>query len=257
MELTEDPDLGFLPPNVTGPEGEGNVAYSCKLKNTVVHDDVISNRASIVFDFNAPILTNTFTNRIDDRLPASSVNSLYPTQYDSIFYVEWSGNDLGSRIAKYNIFVSTNDQEYVLWKVASKPDYAGFTGKNGNTYKFYSLATDSVGFTETRKLSPEATTTMRVVVGLDQAGKDENIIQVYPNPASGQCKVSFNFTTTTDVFITLEDLSGKQIRKVSKQSYSPGKQTAVIDLSGIPNGLYFVKLNGNGKLYHQKLVIKK
>jgi len=256
MELTEDPDLGFLPPNVTGPEGEGNVTYSCKLKNTVVHDDVISNRASIVFDFNAPILTNTFTNRIDDRLPISSVNSLYPTQYDSIFYVEWSGNDLGSRISKYNIFVSTNDQEYVLWKVASKPDYAGFTGKNGNTYKFYSLATDSVGFTETRKLSPEATTTMRVVVGLDQAGKDENIIQVYPNPASDQCKVSFNFTTTTDVFITLEDLSGKQIRKVSKHSYSPGKQTAVIDLSGIPNGLYFVKLNGSGKTYHQKLVIK-
>ncbi len=256
LELTEDPDLGFLPPNVNGPEGEGSVSYSCKLKNTVVHNDVISNRASIVFDFNAPILTNTYTNRIDDRLPASSIDPIYPIQYDSIFYVAWSGNDLGSQISKYNIFVSTNDKEYVLWKTAPAPGVAEFKGKDGDTYKFYSIAADSIGLTETRKLSPEATTTMDVKAGIGKINADGNIMQVFPNPAERQCNVMFNFPVSSEVSISLEDISGKRIMTIEKQKYQSGRQTASINLSGIPNGLYFVKLNNGSKAYYQKLIIK-
>jgi cytoskeletal protein CcmA (bactofilin family) len=256
MELTEDPDMGFLPPNVNGPEGEGNVTYSCKLKNTVAHNDLISNRASIVFDFNAPILTNLYTNRIDDRLPVSSVDPIHHVQYDSIFYVSWSGSDLGSEISKYNIFVSKNNQEYVLWKVASEPGVAEFRGKDGDIFKFYSLATDSVGFTETRKLSPEATTTMNVKVGLDQMDTNATVFQVFPNPAKQQCNVMFNFPSTTELSISLVDVSGRKIRTIDKQSYQQGQQTAVMNLSGIPNGLYLVKLHNNGKTFYQKLVIK-
>ena len=257
LELTEDPDMGFLPPNVTGPEGEGNVTYSCKLKNTVVHDDIISNRASIVFDFNAPILTNTFTNRIDDRIPASSVASLSMYQSDSIFMVAWDGNDLGSKISKYNIFVSTNDQEYVLWKVASAPAEAEFKGKNGNTYKFYSLATDSIGFTETRKLSADATTTMDIKTGLDRIDANSNGIQVFPNPAKNQCNVMFNFNSSSEISISLIDISGKVIKSIDKQKYQSGKQTVEINLDNIPEGIYFVKLFNGNNTYRQKLVISK
>lgn len=256
MELTEDPDLGFLPPNVTGPEGEGNVTYSCKLKSTVVHDDLISNRASIVFDFNAPILTNTYTNRIDDRIPVSTVAALYQTQYDSTFVVSWSGNDLGSEISKYSIFVSTNNSEYMLWKVASEPSAADFIGKNGNTYKFYSLATDSIGFTETRKLSPEATTTLDVKVGIDQLNANADLMKVFPNPAEKQCSVMFNFPNPTEVSISLVDISGKRIITLEKQKYQAGRQVSELNLIGIPNGLYFVKLFNDSKTYFQKLVVK-
>jgi hypothetical protein len=97
---------------------------------------------------------------------------------------------------------------------------------------------------------------MQVNVGLNQAGNEENVIQVYPNPATQQCNVSFNFANSSQVTITLEDLSGKRIRTMNKQNYLPGKQTTVIDLSGIPNGLYFVKLTNNDKSYYQKVVIK-
>ena len=256
LELTEDPDLGFLPPNVTSPEGEGNVTYSCKLKKTVVHDDVISNRASIIFDFNAPILTNTFKNRIDDRVPVSSVAPLNLTQTDSIFNVSWTGTDLGSKIAKYNIFASTNNKEYVLWKVASAPGQAKFTGKNGNTYKFYSIATDSVGFSETRKTVPEATTTMNIKTGFGQINSDGNVIQVFPNPAEHQCTVTFNFSTTSEVSILLTDISGKILRSIDIQRYQSGKQHVEFDLNGIANGMYFVELKNNNKTYYQKLVIK-
>ena len=63
-EPTEDVDLGFLPPNVTSPQGEGNVSFSCMLKSSAAHNDFVTNRASITFDLNPPILTNTYSNRI-------------------------------------------------------------------------------------------------------------------------------------------------------------------------------------------------
>ncbi|MFY9152512.1 MAG: T9SS type A sorting domain-containing protein [Prolixibacteraceae bacterium] len=256
MELTEDPDLGFLAPNVTSPEGEGNVTFSCKLKSSVVHDDLISNRASIVFDFNSPILTNIFTNRIDDRVPESSVAPLNLTQTDSIFTVSWTGNDLGSKISRIHIFVSTNNEEYILWKIAPKADEAKFTGKNGNTYKFYSLATDSIGFMETRKLNADASTTMDIKTGNRNLEANANDIQVFPNPANHSCMVSFNFNSSSEISISLVDISGKSIRTIARQRYQPDKQNIEIDLNGVADGLYFVKLTNNSKSYFQKLIVK-
>jgi hypothetical protein len=186
----------------------------------------------------------------------STVTPLYQTQYDSTFVVSWSGNDLGSEISKYSIFVSTNNSEYMLWKVASAPSAADFIGKNGSTYKFYSLATDSIGFTETRKVSPEATTTLDVKVGINPINANGDLMRVFPNPAEKQCSVMFNFPTPTEVSISLVDISGKRIITIEKQKYQAGKQVSVLNLNGIPNGLYVVKLFTNSKTYFQKLVVR-
>ena len=144
----------------------------------------------------------------------------------------------------------------MLWKAASAPAEAKFTGKNGNTYKFYSLATDSIGFTETRKTSPEATTTLDVKVGVNQINANGDVIQVFPNPAEHQCSVVFNLSTSGEVGISLCDISGKIVKTIETQRYSSGKQTVRMTLDGIPDGLYFIKLADNTKSYYQKLVIK-
>jgi hypothetical protein len=257
LELTEDPDLGFLPPNVNAPEGEGNVTFSCKLKQSVSHGDQISNRASIIFDMNAPILTNTFSNKIDDRVPVSSVAPLSPTQKDSLFTVFWSGNDQGSKIAKYNIFVSKNDSAFVLWKVASLPGSAQFKGKNGVKYKFFSIATDSLGFAEAMKSSPEAFTTVDIKTSAPGALKSNGDYLVYPNPAGNQCSVSFGFDTERSITIVVEDISGKRVRSVGEKRYAPGKQTVDISLNGIADGIYFVRLISNETTLQKKLIVRR
>jgi len=257
LELTEDPDLGFLPPNVNAPEGEGNVTFSCKLKQSVSHGDQISNRASIIFDMNAPILTNTFSNKIDDRVPVSSVAPLSPTQKDSLFTVFWSGNDQGSKIAKYNIFVSKNDSAFVLWKVASLPGSAQFKGKNGVKYKFFSIATDSLGFAEAMKSSPEAFTTVDIKTSAPGALKSNGDFLVYPNPAGNQCSVSFGFDTERSITIVVEDISGKRVRSVGEKRYAPGKQTVDISLNGIADGIYFVRLISNETTLQKKLIVRR
>jgi hypothetical protein len=67
MDLEEDPFLGFLPPNVKSPEGEGFVSYSVGLNKDLKTNAEIKNKASIVFDANEPIITNEYLNTLDFR----------------------------------------------------------------------------------------------------------------------------------------------------------------------------------------------
>ncbi len=256
LELTEDPDLGFLPPNTTSPEGEGNVTFSCKLKNTVVHGDVISNRASIIFDLNAPILTNTFTNIIDDRIPVSSVSPLPASTKDSLITVSWTGSDLGSQIKSYNIFVSTNDSAYVLWKVAKEEGSAVFKGKDGNRYKFFSVATDSIGFAENLKSTPEAVTILDLNTSSEIQNLHEEIFKLYPNPAKQFCNISFYVNRESEIDISVTDISGKKILVNETKRLGVGKQIVKLNLGKLTDGMYFVKFSVNQNSYFQKLLIR-
>jgi hypothetical protein len=256
MELTEDPDGGFLPPNKISPEGEGHVTFSCKLKSSVQHADLISNRASIVFDLNKPIITNTFSNRIDDRIPESTIVPLALAQEDSVFTVSWTGSDQGSQIENYNIFVSVNDSAYVLWKVAKTAGSAEFIGKDKYQYRFFSVATDSIGFAEPYKTSAEAATVIDVSTGSATTGNVLTEMQVYPNPAEQYCKVVFNMKVPGEVIISLQDMMGRDIAKSIREFWPAGLQTVRMDLSNVPDGLFLIQLREGENIYYQKLIKK-
>jgi len=218
---------------------------------------VISNRASIVFDFNAPIITNTYTNKIDDRVPSSSVNPMPVSQRDSLFTLSWTGSDLGSQISKYNIFVSKNDSAYVLWKVASKAGTADFKGKDGFNYKFISIASDSIGFTESFKSKPDASTTIDLKTFADIVYTGDDVFKLYPNPAKQVCTVMFNVNEECKIEIIVTDVSGKKVLINDVKKYQTGNQQVELNLSGIPDGMYIVKCTVNQKSYFGKLIVRK
>lgn len=63
-ELPEDPQAGFLPPNLTPPEGDGSVLFTIAAKPALSLGTAICNQARIVFDLNAPIDTPEWCNVI-------------------------------------------------------------------------------------------------------------------------------------------------------------------------------------------------
>jgi hypothetical protein len=64
-ELPADPLAGFLPPNKPkSGRGEGHVVFRIRPRSNLADGTVIANRASIVFDQEAPIVTNRVTNTI-------------------------------------------------------------------------------------------------------------------------------------------------------------------------------------------------
>jgi hypothetical protein len=56
--------VGFLPPNLNPPEGDGGVTFAVDQKQNLSGGTLITNLASIVFDSNPAILTPVWTNRI-------------------------------------------------------------------------------------------------------------------------------------------------------------------------------------------------
>ncbi len=159
-DLPEDPFVGFLPPNVNAPEGDGFVTYTIRPKSDVVSGDRIDAVASIVFDVNEPIITPPIFNTFDTAPGTSSVSTL-PTVVDTTdFLVSWSGQDDagGSGIASYDIYVSVDDKPFVLWLSDTTETSALYPGQEQTKYAFYSIATDNLGFVEEKAPLVEAET---------------------------------------------------------------------------------------------------
>lgn len=154
-QLTDEPDAGFLPPNVNPPEGNGSVAFAVARKPGLASGTTICNDASIVFDVNAPIVTPEWCNTIDDVPPTSSA-SAGPLLPGFDFYVYWSGSDAGAGVADYSIYYSFNGGPYVPWVIDAAGTSGFFTPVEG-IYAFYSVARDHAGNVEAPPLVPDDT----------------------------------------------------------------------------------------------------
>jgi hypothetical protein len=150
---------GFLPPDNSSGIGEGFVQYTVQPKSGLASGATISGQASVVFDTNGAIQTNTVTNTIDATPPTSSVNPLPAIVNSPSFTVSWSGSDAnGPGIATYNVYVSDNGGPFSLWLAGTTQTSATFTGQVGHHYSFYSVATDQLGLTQPTPTSAQATT---------------------------------------------------------------------------------------------------
>ena len=155
-----DPTLGFLPPDTDGIKGQGSVTFTVMPKSGLTTGTQITNQATVVFDANAPINTATWLNTIDVNAPQSAVHALPATEAHSTFTVSWSGTDVGSGIATYNIYVSDNGGPHTLWQNSVAGTSAAFSGAPGHTYAFYSIATDGAGNVEPSKSAVDTSTTL-------------------------------------------------------------------------------------------------
>jgi hypothetical protein len=96
--------------------------------------------------------------------PASAVTLLPAVEPNPTFTVSWTGKDNpgGSGIAYYDIYESTNGTPATLWISHTTATSAVFSGKVGNTYAFYSIATDNAGNREAPPKAPDTTTRVDV-----------------------------------------------------------------------------------------------
>ena len=68
--------------------------------------------------------------------------------------------------------------------------------------------------------------------------------QNYPNPVSGKTQIDYQIGQTSYVTITLVDITGRIVRTFMNTEVQPGKHTLEInDLSALPNGSYFYKMD--------------
>lgn len=150
--LPEDIMLGILYPNDDTHCGEGYLSYIIKPKANLPEGTEITNQASIVFDWNDPIITNETLNTIGEPLSIFLVepNGIDDTA-DKSFYITWTDHDPFNQanIALYydtdnigqdgilivdNIPVSDEADKYT-WNTADIPE---------GSYYIYAIIDDGV-----------------------------------------------------------------------------------------------------------------
>ena len=106
---------------------------------------------------------NTNTINVTVSAPTSSVNALPATETSATFTVSWSGQDYpgGSGIASYSVYVSDDGGPFTAWQQSTTATMATFSGINGYSYGFYSVATDDAGNVQPTPTTAQATTTVQ------------------------------------------------------------------------------------------------
>jgi DUF971 family protein len=229
---------GFLPPNTIMPEGEGSVSYTLLPKQTLADGTVIKNRASIIFDQNEPILTNTWQN-IVDALPPSSTVSATRVRGSREIHLTFSGSDASSGIGNYNIYIQEDGGEWLA--IGSTPGESEIIlADSTKRYHFYVMANDLLGNTEFK--TPGAETT----VGINELVKGKGELSMGPNPATelvyiGGLKQYGTFMVT--------DLLGKKLL-----SGNVSETNNRIDINHLKSGLYILYVFSKGEVHSFKLL---
>lgn len=254
LQEEEDPFLGFLPPNVNSPEGEGFVSFSVGLKETLASHHRIANQATIKFDENTPILTNIFENTLDKDIPESHVTGLTPKMGGKIL-VEWSGVDNSSGIKHYSVFVQKDDEEIKPWVLDTIATNAEFqTAEKGSTYKFYSICMDSVGYRENLPTEFDA---QLVYTAVKKVSNTNDQWIIYPNPAKEvvHIQLSSNFSNFENYVVELYSLTGQQY-KIGTYNTSQVKDGISIPINNLPSGNYLIRIVYNSTNFSQKIEIR-
>ncbi|MFN8595746.1 MAG: hypothetical protein U0559_06145 [Anaerolineae bacterium] len=121
---------------------------------------------------------------IDSAMPTSSVSPL-PTTSPSPIFVSWSGSDIGSGLANYDVQVKDGSAgTWVDWQTATTSTSGNYPGVGGHTYYFRSRAHDISGNLEAWPTTQDASTTIETLPPVSS-------ISALPAFAKGQVEVSW------------------------------------------------------------------
>jgi hypothetical protein len=160
----------------------------------------ISNQAEIIFDTNAPIVTNTWSNKLDGAKPQSEVLPLAEEQASPGFLVDWTGADSESGLMDFTIYVSEDGNPFMPWIRNTTATSVDFNGRRGSTYAFYSVARDSVGNREDAPDVPDAITSIPIYLSIE-CPPDSTVPAFSTIPLA--TLVGFRITNTSEI----DDLS--------------------------------------------------
>ncbi len=93
------------------------------------------------------------------------------------------------------------------------------------------------------------------VVGFDEIYIDADEMTLSPNPAHGLTTLGFKLINTKDVTITISDVLGKELQKITEGNLYPGSYQYEIKTPEA-NGVYFVRIVSGNQFITKKLIVQ-
>jgi hypothetical protein len=192
---------GFLPVNDTltndndsiPGKGEGFVNFTIKPISTAQTGDTAFAKATIIFDIEEPILTNSWTNTIDAVAPISKINGA--AVFIDTVTLHWSGKDeyKGSGVKNYALYYAENGGAFTLYRQNIADTIIQFVGTPGKSYCFFTIATDTTGNKENFKNACEGTVVLPI------AGVALPITWLYFNGKESGKDAKLQWATTSEI----------------------------------------------------------
>ena len=124
--------------------------------------------------------------------------------------------------------------------------YGAFNCGNGN-----SSAANTYVYPATLTI-PENTS-----AGIQSLADENTSFSIFPNPAKGQCNISYILKNTANVEIDMYGTDGRKITTLLNNTVNEGEHVQTTSFpEGIKTGMYFIRLIANGKSAVQIIVVE-
>ncbi|MEM8600483.1 MAG: T9SS type A sorting domain-containing protein, partial [Bacteroidota bacterium] len=274
-----------LPPNVIPPEGEGFVSFTLQQRPGLEEGTAIDNRASIVFDFNPPILTPTVTYELRAVADLDVAVAAMPEQNvgETATFEVQVANVTTDEAMEAELVIVPPDAPLV----SVTPSVGTCTGTMPIVCDLGTLAGIEAGGdivtvevvveTEAKgELTLSASATTSAFDGFlpnNSAAASVNVVTVgtetesglptaftldavYPNPTARDATVRYGLPEADRVDLVVYDLLGRRVAVLADDAPQPaGWHTATLDTSRLASGVYVCQLRAGGITETRKLTV--
>lgn len=217
---------------------------------------------SIAFSSNSSVMVCAYSSPLRDT-------TSYGFHYNNVFY-NYSDNNGGtwsiSRevnciMPAYPLLSEGNDQIYpsvsktgnsdnrfyITYSLSAFPGSASFTNTNtpkGKVYQIYKYFCPTGGGFGITTISTEIP-------------KSYLLEQNYPNPFNPKTIIRFDILKTSDVKITIYDITGREVERLVQQKLNAGKYSVDFDAGNLSSGVYFYSIVAGDFVQTKKMILVK
>lgn len=234
--------------NVNEPASHGYIVYRIKPKRTLTAGDVINNTASIYFDFNLPVLTNTSRTVVEEKVLPVKLTGFRAQHYGKLNKLDWvTAQEINS--SNFEIERSIDGRNFTMIggvkasANSSVNNYYSYNDKQpSKAINYYRLKiVDKDGRFEYSETRP-----------VNNLGGLEAVIK--SNPAKdGLLKVRLSADKSAIVELSILGVDGKILTN-QKINVNAGITDKSINISSIDNGVYFIRIQSSNQKIGLKFV---
>ena len=267
-----------LPPNTNAPDGEGTVSYEVSPRVPLTDGQTVRNGASIVFDFNPPIVTPVVEYSLRQVADPAVVltSSGYPQTgipYTTVWTLTNAGPDPAPNMT-FDVSVAGGDVTSFTSDAGACADlHCAFgavpPGQTATVTLVVTPAARGVAF------SLDGVTTTSVVDGYLYNSRQSLTAPVVgvpdepaaeapaafaleapaPNPVRGDAEIAFATETAGQATVALFDLLGREVLRLVDADMPAGRHRTTFHSAGLAAGVYVVQLRSGSQAASRRLTV--
>jgi hypothetical protein len=122
---------------------------------------------------------------------------------------------------------------------------------NGTTYRYTLYAVDGSGARQQLREVEAAPSLMSAEV------RDYALRQNYPNPFNPTTTIAFDMLEAGNVSLRVYNLMGQEVASLVNGSVGKGRHVVTFDASNLTSGVYLYRIETNGFVAEQKMLLMK